>query len=278
MHHEQSSSSTDDRVVYSIIILAFYLFGQFGGRYLYPYYSHLLVDLPAITHQVIWSFTYFGLVPVTGAILLFGYSGIWSRLGLDKGFFAGLWPALLISLPMFLGCAWLSDFTISIDWESDIIFGSITAPFFEEFFFRAFLFGLLYRYAGWNLWTATLLDGLVFGAIHVSQGESLLTSASVFAVTGLGAVGFSILYKEWGWNLWLVIFIHAFMNLSWMMFDVANNAAGGLGANLARGTTILVAVVWTVLKVRKRNRALPPVQHSGAKSTVGEKGLYPSLG
>lgn len=247
-----TTSSRDTRIIYTILILAFYLIGQFGGTHIYPYYQHLLTDFAPITRSVIWSATYFGIVPLIGTLLIFGTKDIGARLGLDKGFGRGLGVAFIVTLPMLVGYAWLSDFTVNIDWGRDFLFGTIAAPFFEELFFRAFLFGLLYRYAGWGLWPATLLDGLVFGAIHISQGDTMMSAAAVFAVTGAGAIGFSILYKEWGWNLWLVIFLHAFMNFYWMAFDVANNAAGGLWANVFRIMTIAIAIGWTVYHVRKQ--------------------------
>jgi membrane protease YdiL (CAAX protease family) len=246
------TSNRDIRVVYAILILAFYLLGQFGGKYLYPYYSHLLADLPRAVRSSLWSATYFGFVPMVGALLIFGYKGFWERMGMAKGFWQGLKVAFVMTLPMLLGYAWMADFTINIEWGRDFLYGSVAAPFFEEVFFRAFLFGLLYRYAGWGLWPATLLDGLVFGLIHLGQGDSFGSASAVFAVTAGGAIGFSVLYKEWGWNLWLVIFLHAFMNFHWMAFDVAQNAAGGIWANFFRMATVAIAFGWTFYRVRKK--------------------------
>lgn len=244
--------TTDNRIVYSILILAFYLLGQFGSDFLYSSYSHLLTGLSRSTRSVIWSATYFGIVPLLGFLLIFGRKGSLERMGLHQGFWSGLSSAWIMSLPMLVGYAWLANFSVNIDWGRDFLYGSIAAPFFEEFFFRAFLFGLLYRYAGWGVWPATLLDGALFGAIHISQGESIENAAAVFAVTGLGAAGFSILYKEWNWNLWLVIFLHAFMNFYWMAFDVADNAAGGAWANVFRGMTVAIAIFWTL----KRSKSM----------------------
>ena len=146
----ESTSNRDIRVVYAILILAFYLLGQFGGKYLYPYYSHLLADLPRAVQSSLWSATYFGFVPMVGALLIFGYKGFWERMGMAKGFWQGLKVAFVMTLPMLLGYAWMADFTINIEWGRDFLYGSVAAPFFEEVFFRAFLFGLLYRYAGWG--------------------------------------------------------------------------------------------------------------------------------
>ena len=180
--------------------------------------------------------------------------------------------AAIITAPMFVGYAFLSGFTIGIN-SFNFIFGSISAPFFEELFFRAFLFGLLYRVCGWSVLTATLLDAFVFGLLHVSQGDELVLALQTFAVTGAGAAGFSILYKEWEWNLWLVIFIHAGMNFSWMLFDVAQNPVGGLWANVFRVMTIVIAVVWTIrhIKQKKARTQVPGQleQQSGLSTLVG---------
>lgn len=249
-------ANRDARITYTILILAFYLLGQLGGKFLYPYYSHLLADLPLALRTTSWSATYFGLVPVIGTVLIFGSKDFWARMGMAKGFWQGLGAAFIMTLPMLIGYAWVADFAINIDWGRDFLFGTIAAPFFEELFFRAFLFGLLYRYAGWGLWPVTLLDGLVFGLIHLGQGDSFGAAGAVFAVTAAGAVGFSILYKEWGWNLWLVIFLHALMNFYWMAFDVAQNAAGGMWANVFRMATIAIAFGWTFYRVRQQGRQI----------------------
>ena len=251
MHTNANTIDTsDNRVLYSILILAFYVIGQFGSKWLAPIYAPYLAGLPGYLRAVIYSATYFGLVPLVGTLLIFGRRDYFARLGLTASTTKGFGYAFLFTLPMLLGYAWMSDFTLHIEWGRDFWFGSIAAPLFEEIFFRAFLFGLLYRYGGWGLWPATLLDGFVFGIIHIGQGDTFGVAAGVFAVTAAGAVGFSILYKEWGWNLWLVIFLHALMNFYWMAFDVADNAAGGMWANVFRGLTVAVAVGLTVRRIR----------------------------
>ena len=250
------STQSDNRVLYSILILAVYAVGQFGSDWLQPLYAPLLADLPSYLRAVIYSATYFGLVPLLGTLLIFGRRGYFARLGLTASATTGFGYAFLMTLPMLLGYAWLSEFTLNIEWGRDFWFGTVAAPLFEEIFFRAFLFGLLYRYGGWGLWPATLLDGFVFGIVHIGQGDSFGEAAGVFAVTAAGAVGFSVLYKEWDWNLWLVIFLHALMNFYWMAFDVADNAAGGTWANVFRGLTVALAIGLTVWRKRAERKAL----------------------
>jgi len=256
---------TTNKIILSIIILSTYLVGQFGAGLFSPYYNHLLADLSPVSRSVIWNVLYFGLVPLLGAGVIFGFRPLPAVLGLSKGFGKGLWMALVLTLPMFIGYAFCSNFTMSIS-ANNFFFGSLSAPFFEELFFRAFLFGLLYRHAGWGMWPATILDAFVFGIIHISQGDDFTTSASVFAATAAGAAWFSWLYKEWEWNLWLVVFLHAFMNFSWMLFDMADNAAGGLWANVFRITTIVMSVVWTkrhLKQMRAGTQVQEPLQEQG---------------
>lgn len=253
---------TNNKIILSVIILATYFVGQFGSGWCSPFYNHLLTDLSPVARSVIWNVLYFGLIPLLGTALLFGGRLQLSLFGLDKGFGRGLGMAFLITLPMLVGYAVCSGFTVNLS-ANDFYFGTLSAPFFEEFFFRAFLFGLLYRYAGWGMLPATLLDAFVFGIIHVSQGDDFASSASVFAVTAAGAAWFSWLYKEWEWNLWLVVFLHALMNCYWMLFDMADNAAGGLWANVFRVMTIVISVIWTI-RHTKQMRAGTQVQ-SGVK-------------
>lgn len=241
---------TSNKVVLTIIILATYFLGQFGHWWLSPLYLQLVEDLSPVARGVISNVLYFGIVPLLGMALIFGRQLRPSVMGLDKGFGKGLYMAFLMTLPMLIGYAFCSDFTINLS-ANDFYFGTLSAPFFEEFFFRAFLFGMLYRYAGWKVLPATVLDALVFGLIHISQGEDFASSASVFAVTAAGAAGFSLIYKEWEWNLWLVVFLHALMNFYWMVFDMAENAAGGLWANVFRIMTVAIAVIWTVRHVKQ---------------------------
>lgn len=249
---------TTNKIVLTGIILVTYFLGQFGADLLAPVFNYLFADLSRLTRTLIWNSFYYGVIPVLGASVIFGFRPLVSVLGLNKGFGEGLWMALLITSPMLIGYAVCSGFTVDIS-ASNFFYGSLSAPFFEELFFRAFLFGLLYRYAGWGMVAATVLDAFVFGIIHVSQGDDFVSSASVFAVTAAGAVWFSWLYKEWNWNLWLVIFLHAFMNFYWMAFNMADNAAGGLWANVFRVTTIAISIVWTIRHV-KRTKAGTQVQ------------------
>ena len=42
------------------------------------------------------------------------------------------------------------------------------------------------------------------------------------------------------------------MNLSWNLFDVSNNALGGISANIFRALTILTAIILTIVLKKRR--------------------------
>jgi uncharacterized protein len=46
------------------------------------------------------------------------------------------------------------------------------------------------------------------------------------------------------------------MNLSWLMFSVADNAFGGIYANVFRVLTIAMAIVFTIIYKRKKGLGL----------------------
>lgn len=164
--------------------------------------------------------------------------------------FSSKWKnPLLFSLvcvsPMFLGSWFLGKMAPSPD-IFELFRGSALPGVFEEWLFRGFLFGILFRKAGWGFILASLLGSLLFGFAHVYQGSGWLQTSLIFLVTGMGAVWFAWLFVEWEYNLWVPIFLHAFMNLSWILFEVSENALGGLGANVFRVMTIALTVILTI--------------------------------
>jgi len=132
--------------------------------------------------------------------------------------------------------------------------GILLAPFYEELLFRGYLFGQLHRFGGWGFFTAGLLNALIFGSGHLYQAHDLVSALSVFAVTGFGGLWFSWIYMEWDRNLWISIFLHFFMNFYWGVFGIADNAAGGLYANLFRMLMIIFSIVATIYIIKKRGK------------------------
>lgn len=81
----------------------------------------------------------------------------------------------------------------------------VVAPVAEELFFRAFFYRALRTRL--PVWSAALIDGLVFGALHF-QG---LDSAVILPVIAVFGVGQCLVYERTG-SLFAVIAIHAAFN------------------------------------------------------------------
>jgi membrane protease YdiL (CAAX protease family) len=153
------------------------------------------------------------LIPLFTTIYFLKKEGqtIFELLGLVRNPFIGIAFAFIATLPMLLGYA--VKFIINTDLSlNTIIINTISSTFFEEIIYRAFLFGMLYR-----------LMRLGF-------------LPSVF----LGSLLFSWVYAEWQFNLWTAIFLHCFMNLYWLVFNVDEVAIGGTYTNIFRFATVLI--------------------------------------
>jgi uncharacterized protein len=81
----------------------------------------------------------------------------------------------------------------------------VVAPTAEELFFRAFFYRALRSRL--RVWSASLIDGLVFGALHF-QGPDNAEILPMIAVVG---VGLCLVYERTG-SLFAVIAIHAAFN------------------------------------------------------------------
>ena len=81
----------------------------------------------------------------------------------------------------------------------------VVAPVTEEIFFRAFFYRAMRSRL--RVWSASLIDGLVFGALHF-QGTDTAVILPVIALVG---VGLCLVYERTG-SLFAVIAIHAAFN------------------------------------------------------------------
>ena len=180
---------------------------------------------------------------------------LFESLGFRGSFTKAFFFALMCTLPMVIGYAIVFDFNEKVGVNS-ILISAVAAAFFEEVFFRGFLFGQLFRFTRLGFFPSVILGSLLFGIIHLYQSRDLITAIGIFSTTFLGAILFAWLYVEWKNNIWVPIFIHFFMNLIWLLFSVADNALGGLYANLFRITSIVLIVSSTFLIKRKNGLPL----------------------
>ncbi len=212
-------------------------YGIDGIVRLYPlsyFTAYLIVGLPVL------AFTFF-----TNGHKIFGPLGLTS--GIAKGFLF----SFAFSIPMFLGYGLLSGFQVDLEAKTFWLL-CVSAAFFEEFYYRGFFFGQLYRNTRLGFLPSLVLGALVFASLHLYQSSNPSTLVGIFMTTFLGAAIFAWLFVEWNFNLWISIGLHFFMNLSWDLFSISDNALGDFNANIIRGVTILFAIVGTIVYKRKK--------------------------
>lgn len=191
------------------------------------------------------------LIPVLVVLFVFHKpTKVISELGLMKGFSKGLLIAFIFSLPMLIGYYLLGHYHNEYSLIKNIVF-AFKDGFREEIFYRAFLFGQLFRNVKLGFIPAVAVNGLIFGISHLYQANNIGESIGVFGVTFAGAIWFAWLYIEWNDNLWVPIFLHALMNLYWDLFSTDKTAMGGFLLNLPRVLTIVISVYVTIKLARK---------------------------
>ena len=178
-----------------------------------------------------------------------------NKLGFNRSLITALGYATACVLPMFIGFAFLFAFNSEIEINT-ILIKVLAAGFFEELFFRAFLFGMLYRYTNLGFIPSVLFGSIFFGLVHMHQSTEFMELLGIFGVTFIGAIIFAWAYAEWKFNVWVPIFLHMLMNLAWELFNVSDNALGNIYANVFRLITILLIFLLTILYKKKKNYRL----------------------
>lgn len=203
---------------------------------------------PGISH--IFSYFVFGIPLFIGAILMHGTKRFVQSFGLDKSPIEGLLFSLICTLPMLAGYSTAFDLSNEVTFNK-LLINVLAAAFFEELYFRGFLFGQIYRYTKFGFIPALVVGAFIFAFIHLYQGQELMTLLGVFFITFLGSALFAWVYAEWEFNIWIPIFLHLLMNLLWMIFSVSGNAFGGIYANLFRTLSLVLIIGLTIFYKRK---------------------------
>jgi membrane protease YdiL (CAAX protease family) len=228
--------------------------------------------------------------------------------GLRGGALKGAGFGLAATIPMF--CALF--FLPLRGFQLDLALGSgIIGPFAEELLFRGFLFGLLWRVAGWSIPTSIIVSSLLFGLAHVPNADRDLfimlrgpgpagyaTSGGqvVQVISGTtmwwqfvsfrgpeiletalplaagGAVLAWIAYK-WG-SLWPAIALHACMNL-WWDATRGEHVVPALGPGIMSVAQLLSVAVAIGLTLRFSGAAAAGTSGASGKPVVTRR--HPSL-
>ena len=235
-------------IIDSTIVVMTFLIAFYGKRILSEYFT---ISISSDYLKIVYSYLWWILPTALITGFLYGFNKIFDTIGIKKGFIIGLLFSIITVLPMLISSAVIGQ--IGADLKIlGLIHQTLFAGFMEEYLFRGFLFGLLFRKLGWGFIPASTFGALIFGLGHIYQGSTFLETTGVFFVTSLGAVWFAWLYIEWNNNLWVPIFLHIIMNLSWVLFEVSNNALGGFYTNLFRIITITLTIIITI-KYNQKN-------------------------
>lgn len=230
-----------------IIIITFII--AYYGRTLVSHFIKIPFNSPFLKYTYFYSWW---IIPSLSILIsLYGYKDLLRLLGLNKGFLISLIFSIITVLPMFISSAIIGDFNKDINLGS-LLHKTIIAGLTEEYFFRAFLFGILFSKLKWGFIPASILGAVAFGIGHIYQGTTFSETIGIFLVTASGAMWFAWLFIEWNNNLWVPIFLHTFMNLSWILFDVSANALGGIYTNIFRIITITLTITITILYNKKK--------------------------
>jgi len=235
---------------HSIIIILTFLLAFYGNKILNNFVE---ISFPTYAGRLIYSYLWWVIPVIIVLSILFGFKNIFKELRLHKGFLFGLGFAFVLVLPMLISSAIIGEIDENMNFL-DLFKKTVFAGFFEEFLFRGFLFGILFRKLKWGFIPASLVGALIFGLGHLYQGSNTGETIGIFLVTFMGAGWFAWLFIEWKENLWVPIFLHIFMNLSWVLFDVGNNALGGYVTNIFRIITIALTVIITIIYNKRKDK------------------------
>lgn len=233
----------------SIIIIFAFLIAFFGKKLLFNFFDFKII-FSSEWLQIIYYYTWWIIPVVISLLFIHGFKNIIKELRLNQSFTKGLLWASVMVIPMYISSVTIGTLNSDIT-AINLIHLTLLAGFFEEVFFRGFLFGQLFRRFKWGFIPAVALNAVVFASGHLYQGNTFNETLGVFIVTLMGGAWFAWLFIEWNENIWIPIFLHTLMNISWILFEVSPNALGGISANIFRVLTIALSVFLTIRYAKK---------------------------
>ena len=233
-----------DKIKISLIVIISFILLKNAGEYLVP--DSAAYWIRYCFPYLIWS------IGIAAVVFLLG------NVTRDKVALLGLSPptkgeffwAFVFTLPMLIGFATAFTFAADVSIQK-LILGSVVVAFFEELFYRGFLFGCLYKLARWPFIPAALTSSILFGVSHWFQGANMSEALMASLFTGIGGLWFAWLMVKWQGKIWVAVTMHALMNAYWILWQVDDTAVGGNLANILRLTTMALSIVLT-LRLTKR--------------------------
>lgn len=237
------------------VIVAFSIYFSIDELYFNTIQIYLRKFIPGILIPFIVAYLLIGIPLFIATWLINRRKNILGSLGLMGNPWIGILFAFICTLPMFIGYAYLAGGLVSGLSVTVLIADNLLAGFFEEIYFRGFLFGQLFRNSRLGFLPSILLCSALFASVHLYQSTDPMVLFGILSTTFFGSILFAWLYVEWGYNIWVPISLHSLMNTSWYIFGTGENALGDIGANVFRLVTIVLAISLTILyKRRTRQR------------------------
>ena len=105
-----------------------------------------------------------------GTLLIGRKADFFQNLGLNKSITKGFLFAFVCTLPMYIGFSIIFKFNPNIQLNT-ILIGVVSAGFFEELYYRGFLFGLPFKKTKLGFILSVLFGALYFGSLHLYQSS-----------------------------------------------------------------------------------------------------------
>lgn len=236
------------------VVVAFALFYITDEIFFNTLQIHIYAIIPNRIAAFIATYLLIGLPLFVATRLINQRGNILRNLGFMANPWIGLGFAAICTLPMFAGYAYMAGGLSSGLSVSLLLANDLAAGVFEETYFRGFLFGQLFRNTRLGFVPTIILCSVLFASVHLYQSADPKVLIGILSTTFLGSVLFAWLYVEWGYNIWIPMCLHSLMDISWDLFSAGPNALGGLGANVFRLVTVVLAISLTVLYKRLTKR------------------------
>ncbi|MGQ0742303.1 MAG: CPBP family glutamic-type intramembrane protease [Alphaproteobacteria bacterium] len=185
-----------------------------------------------------------GLLLVTGS-----FRAAYREAGISRNPLPAIVFALLATAPLWATLAATVPLNDRLDGNRIVLF-DVLFPFSEEFFYRGFAFGLLFRRARLGFWLCALIPAAAIAAGQLYQAASLESAGMPVALTALGGILFCWLFMKWNFNLWVPVAMSVAMNMWWDVFAVGEGDFAGWMPALLRLASWAAAIALTLIAAR----------------------------